>query len=375
MRYSNHELAKRYIEKSKLIGKDIMKLRLIDDDRVVLDEVMDKVDSGRLIIPGFITDIKGMKRWYIKGPLDGCNYSEVYIDNICGEYRDYSYLCSGMLSDKLMVIIKHPEYVGRLVGLFYENKNMEVVSIASEGGGVVDLRNVTDTSLMFSDCKNLIGIDLNNINFGKVERMIDMFSGCEKLECIELKGIDSSNLKLIRDIFNRCYNLRSIDLRALDLSSVEDIDKMCYECSNLESIKFNSDIEINNVRSMSSAFMNCKELRELDLSMFNTQYVENMEKLFLNCNKLVKLDVRRFNTKNVKKMDAIFKWCSSLKELKIKEIDMRNVQIGYRCDNGIKYLTGDTNSEILKGVEIKDRNRLEYTRSDYENRRRWNRQG
>lgn len=150
---------------------------------------------------------------------------------------------------------------------------------------------------------------------------------------------------------------------------------MCYECSNLESIKFNSDIEINNVRSMSSAFMNCKELRELDLSMFNTQYVENMEKLFLNCNKLVKLDVRRFNTKNVKKMDDIFKWCSSLKELKIKEIDMRNVQIGYRCDNGIQYLTADTNSEILKGVEIKDRNRLEYTRSDYGNRRRWNRQG
>ena len=74
---SNHEMAKRYEAKSRLIGKDILDYRLLEDDRVELIEVLDKEDTGKIVIPSFITDLNK----YDKGNFlfKGCKYSEIYI--------------------------------------------------------------------------------------------------------------------------------------------------------------------------------------------------------------------------------------------------------------------------------------------------------
>ena len=67
---SNHELARRYKEKSRLIGKDTLELELVSNDGVVLLGVKDKDNDGRLEIPRFITSIQA-------GALCGCKYNDI----------------------------------------------------------------------------------------------------------------------------------------------------------------------------------------------------------------------------------------------------------------------------------------------------------
>ena len=47
---------------------------------------------------------------------------------------------------------------------------------------------------------------------------------------------------------------------------------------------------------MSKAFKNCKSLKSLNLSNFNTLLVQSMEQMFLNCSSIRYLDLSNFNT-------------------------------------------------------------------------------
>ena len=54
---SNHDMAKIYDKKQRLVG-ELLRYELLDDARVLLIDVLDKENSGRLVIPSFITDIR-----------------------------------------------------------------------------------------------------------------------------------------------------------------------------------------------------------------------------------------------------------------------------------------------------------------------------
>ena len=50
-------------------------------------------------------------------------------------------------------------------------------------------------------------------------------------------------------------------------------------------------------------FYGCKNLKELNLSNFNTDNVRDMEEMFSACKNLKYLDLSKFNTKNVLYME------------------------------------------------------------------------
>lgn len=76
---SNHELAEIYNKKQMLIG-NILEYELLDGDKVELVDVRDKENSGKLVIPSFITSYR-IKRigGYSYSPLSFCKFSDVYI--------------------------------------------------------------------------------------------------------------------------------------------------------------------------------------------------------------------------------------------------------------------------------------------------------
>ena len=80
---SNRDMAKIYDKKQRLVG-ELLRYELLEDDRVLLIDVLDKENSGRLVIPRFITDIRYRELpFYGENgyALKGCKYREVYIDN------------------------------------------------------------------------------------------------------------------------------------------------------------------------------------------------------------------------------------------------------------------------------------------------------
>lgn len=250
---SNHEMAENYRSKAKLIGKDILEFELLDGDRVLLTGVKDKGEGGRLVIPSFITDYNRVnKSGYIierSNILHGATYEEVYIDNRAGIDIDISYLCSEMVCSKIKIVLRHPECIIGIKGLFRKCENLVDVDISG-----VDIGRVIDLSWLFFGCRSLRDIDISSWDISGIESMESMFSGCKELEDIKFNKMSKTNkLKDINNMFSWCSSLKSIDLSWLDVSSV---------------------------KNMSNLFNYCSRLYEIDISNWDTSSVENMGGMF-----------------------------------------------------------------------------------------------
>ena len=56
-------------------------------------------------------------------------------------------------------------------------------------------------------------------------------------------------------------------------------------------------------------FRECRNLKQLDVSRFNTANVTTMEEMFYCCESLTQLNVSNFNTANVVYMNGMFERC------------------------------------------------------------------
>ena len=78
----------------------------------------------------------------------------------------------------------------------------------------------------------------------------------------------------------------------------------------LQSIKgMDENLNTSEVTSMSSLFQQCKALKTIDVSRFDTRKVTNMSSMFMWCSGLERLNVTSFDTQNVTEMDFMFYDC------------------------------------------------------------------
>ncbi|MFH5810699.1 BspA family leucine-rich repeat surface protein [Companilactobacillus sp. FL22-1] len=78
-------------------------------------------------------------------------------------------------------------------------------------------------------------------------------------------------------------------------------------------------MDTSHVTDMSQMFLNCRSLKKLDLTSFNTKQVRDMSQMFAGCEALEELDLTTFDTQKVQKMDSMFESADALKSLKIGE--------------------------------------------------------
>ena len=95
---------------------------------------------------------------------------------------------------------------------------------------------ITNCSVMFFNCKNLINIDLSNFETKKVTNMYGMFYNCINLENINLSNIDTKNVNDMYGLFYNCQKLANIDLSDFDTKYVRNMYGFFYNCENLENI-------------------------------------------------------------------------------------------------------------------------------------------
>lgn len=107
----------------------------------------------------------------------------------------------------------------------------------------------------------------------------------------------------------------------INITGITNISSMFVDCVNLTNLDL-SKLDTSNVTNMSSMFSNCSELISLDLSSFDTSNVTNMEQMFYKCFSLTQLDLSNFNTSNVIDMGYMFYECSSLTQLDLSNFDI-----------------------------------------------------
>lgn len=338
---SNHDLAKEYESKSRLIGGVVLVLEYNKNDNVRLVEVLDKESTGRLVIPKFVTSVRSKA-------LERCKFTEVYVDNRGGKLFNASGLCYGMLSRNLKVVFRNPECIMKMKNIFKLCK--EAVKIDVSG---INTKNVNNLEGAFNGCRSLKAIDLSNWDMGKVENMSYIFEGCEKLVNIKLnKSI--KNVVYMMNSFKACIELKKLDLDGIDISKLALMNNMLSGCYELSELRLNviDRNEVNN-RVMQGMFSGCYKLSEIDISKIKTSKVTDMSGMFNNCtslemvngigkidttrlmytrlmfngcNELKVIDISKWNTKNIVDMGYMFNWCKNLELVNIGSIDISNVK-------------------------------------------------
>ena len=161
--------------------------------------------------------------------------------------------------------------------MFYECKKLKEIK------GINNLKPiyVTKMNSMFEKCSELIYLDLSNFKTSNVTDMSFMFIDCHKLKQIKgLNNFNTINVSKMNGMFGNCKELLYLDLTNFDTSNVITMNCMFYGCNNLREIKGINHFNTINVNDLYGIFTECKELKYLDLSSFDTSKVTQMEGMF-----------------------------------------------------------------------------------------------
>ena len=153
-----------------------------------------------------------------------------------------------------------------------------------------------------------------------------LFENYSKVESITgLDKLDMSAVTNIECLFANCRELKSLNLSSFNTSNVTDMYSMFVLCNNLTEIIGIEHLNTSNVTNMSGMFSGCSGLSALDISNFVTSSVENMSGMFNNCGALQELDLSNFNTENVTDMSGMFSGCLALQTLNLSSFNTENV--------------------------------------------------
>lgn len=181
-----------------------------------------------------------------------------------------------------------------------------------EKGGVLE-----DTTPFSSYAGEIRGIQTGE-EF-EIDNVKSLFSNGYRDSCIDvlLKHINFSKISDMNYMFGNCKDLKSLDLSNFDTSNVTIMKEMFYYCENLTSLDLSS-FDTSKVTNMYGMFENCKKLVDINLSSFNTSNVTNMSYMFDDCS-FKSIDLSNFNTSNVTNMSFMFE-----NNYKLESIDLSN---------------------------------------------------
>ncbi len=142
-----------------------------------------------------------------------------------------------------------------------------------------------------------------------------------RIESAEIRVTGTTNAS---EMFVNCGNLKSVDLSAFDTSEIVDMWGMFKYCNSLTNLDLSS-FNTGRVNDMSAMFLGCSSLESLDVSCFDTGNVTDMGLMFSGCSGLKELDLSAFNTGNVTDMSYMFEKCGNLETLDLSSFNTKNL--------------------------------------------------
>ena len=164
---------------------------------------------------------------------------------------------------------------------------------------------------MFSQCSQIIEIDLTNFISTEVGNIDYMFNGCSSLKSIKFGNFKTSGVNKMQGVFHGCTSLESLDLSSFDTSSVIDFQSMFSYCKSLKSLDL-SNFKTSKLIIANVMFGECISLTSINLSSFNTPRLKDMTQMFGGYKSLTSLDLSSFDTSGVTDMRFLFENCENL---------------------------------------------------------------
>lgn len=163
--------------------------------------------------------------------------------------------------------------------------------------------NAADTALLdFAKLEKIENLQLLDTSY--VESMRAMFMDTDTVD-LDLSGFDTRNVSDMSLLFSQCDKLKSLDLASFNTEKVRSMAGMFDSCESLAELHI-EHLDTNNVSDMRYMFANCSSLRYIDLSSFGTKAVTCMAKMFYGCTELKTLDLTGFDVSTVESMTEMF---------------------------------------------------------------------
>ena len=128
----------------------------------------------------------------------------------------------------------------------------------------------------------------------------------------------------MNNMFYNCRSLKTLDVSKFDTSNVTNMNNMFYGCESLTTLDV-SNWDISNVTDIFCLFDGCSSLTNLDVSKWNTSSVTNVGYMFAGCNALTTLDLSKWDTNKVTDMGGMFYSCIALSNLDVSNWDTSSV--------------------------------------------------
>ena len=222
--------------------------------------------------------------------------------------------------------------------------------------GYTDLIEVDETSNYYTFTKYLTGVK----QFGELSATRYGFSNCTKLKYVSGDATENTfnNVTDMSNMFAFCKNLKDIDLSNFNTSNVKNMSNMFFVCVNLNSIDASS-FNTSNVENMERMFSTCNFLNYLDISSFDTSNVTNFNSFLMSCNKLEEIDLSNLNVSKATNLSNMFAYCSTLTQLDVSEFKLFNNCNLNGMFNGCKKLK-DLDLSFVDASKVSGLDRLLY---------------
>ena len=202
--------------------------------------------------------------------------------------------------------------------MFYECNNLEYINLKN-----FDTSSATNISKMFFGCKKLTSIDVSNFNTAKVENMAGLFAYLELIEEFNLDNFDTSSVTSMQWMFMGCIKLKTINLTKFKTSNLINIGLFFHNCISLKSFDLSS-FDTSRVECIASMFFGCESLESINLKNFKTSSVTDIRWMFQGCSKLKYLDISNFDLSHVQTAKEMFADCEKLEQIKFNNNSIIN---------------------------------------------------
>ena len=99
------------------------------------------------------------------------------------------------------------------------------------------------------------------------------------------------------ELFKNCRNLIEVDLSQLDATKLKNVNSVFENCENLVFTNFSLK-NGTNIESMEDSFSGCEQLKSVDLTDLTPQKNVSVQNMFKNCAQLDYVDLSNFQTNN-----------------------------------------------------------------------------
>ena len=251
------------------------------------------------------------------------------------------------------------KYLNSFYGLFESAKQLIDVNLNN-----IDTRKVRNTAYMFYSASNLTSLDLSMLNTSNVENMRYMFAFTSSLNYLNISNLDTSNVTDISYMFAYCNlleininhfntsklkymcgtfketNITKIDLSNLNLQNVVSVNDLFNNCDKLTEFTFSENWSNNNIKSFRNMFTSCGIINKIDLSLLNTSNAINFNDMFYRCVELSQIiGIGDINVEKAKDLGFMFAYCGKLTNLDLSKWHTDNLVYAHSMFRGCNNLT------------------------------------